>query len=90
MQSLPTEQNDWLFRQGLVHSPFRRKNGQDNYRQGDGDWQAPVEAPDPVEDYFRKDIADQGAQGCPGNGCSQAKHSEFQTDLIAKVAEGGS
>ena len=90
MPSLPTEQNDGLFRQGLAHAPFRRENGQGNHDQGNGDRQTPVETLYPVEDDFRKDITDQGAQGCPGHRCGQAQHPEFQADLIAKVAEGGS
>ena len=39
------------------------KDGQDDDCQGDGARQAPVIAPDPVENYFSKDKAYKSAQG---------------------------
>ena len=49
----------------VLHAPFRREDRQGNYDQGNGDRQTPVETPYPVEDDFRKDMADQGTRDAP-------------------------
>ena len=50
--------------QGLLGREFGGDDGQGNYCKGDEDGQTQVKTPDSVEDDFRKDKADQSAEGC--------------------------